>query len=146
MECAGASSFSDQSSLPLRASNARKRPSMVAPIKMSAAAVVLLPPRLGVPVFIPLASSSSKMPNGTCHAISPVFTLTATSSPHGGALHEYFVLGSQNRPPSGVTLRYVVAFASSAPPSPRPPPPSPRPRPPRGWLGSSFSTCPHWPA
>src|SRR5262245_41209236 len=151
MECAGASSFSDHSSLPLRASNARKRPSMVAPIKTRSPAVVILPPRLGVPVFIPLASSSSKMPSGTCQAISPVFTLTATSSPHGGALHEYFVLGSQNRPPSGVTLRYVVPFPSSAsagaPPPPQPPRPRPpRPPPPRGWFGSTFSTWPHWPA
>ena len=39
--------------------------------------------------------------------MSPVFVLTATSSPHGGAWHEYIVFGSQKRPPSGVTLRQV---------------------------------------
>src|SRR6185436_4672068 len=114
---------------------------MVAAIKTRSPAVVMLPPRLGVPVLIPLASSSSKIPSGTCHAMSPVLAFTATSSPHGGALHEYFVLGSQNRPPSGVTFLYAFAFALSASaggtlpplPSPRPPPPPPPPppRPPR---------------
>src|SRR5262245_35329435 len=105
IECAGASSFSLQSSFPFRASNARKRPSIVAPINTRSPAVVMLPPRLGVPVLIPLASSSSKIPSGTCHLISPEFTSTATSSPHGGATQEYLVFGSQNLPPSGVTFR-----------------------------------------
>ena len=42
------------------------------------------PPKFGVPVFI---FNSSTMPNGTFHAIAPVFTLTAFSVPHGGCWH-----------------------------------------------------------
>src|SRR5262245_53811546 len=108
-------------------------------MKIRSPAVVMLPPRLGVPVLIPLASSSSKIPSGTCHAISPVLALTATSSPHGGALQEYRVFGSQKRPPSGVTF-LKLGPAASSPPSGGGPPPRP-PRPPRGrtLLGSTFS-------
>src|SRR5262245_62310447 len=111
---------------------------MVAPIKTRSPAVVMLPPRLGVPVLIPLASSSSKMPSGTCHAISPVFAFTATSFPHGGALHEYFVFGSQNLPPSGVTLRYVFTLAYLASGDEPQPPSISRPpwRQQRGWHGA----------
>ena len=43
-------------------------------------AVVIAPPRLGVPVLIPLASSSGKTPRGTRHAISPVFVLTGMAA------------------------------------------------------------------
>ena len=59
IECAGASSFSRQSSLPLRASIARKMPSIVAPMKTRLPAVVMPPPRLGAPVsLMPFAMSS----------------------------------------------------------------------------------------
>ncbi len=53
---------------------------------------------------MPLAASSGNSPSGMCHAMSPVFALTATSSPHGGAAQLYLCSASQNRPPSGVTL------------------------------------------
>ena len=36
--------------------------------------------------------------------MSPVLALTATSSPHGGSEQLQRFAGSQNRPPSGVTL------------------------------------------
>ena len=49
-------------------------------------------------------ASSSKAPNGDRHAMSPVLAFTATSSPQGGATHEYRVCGSQKRPPSGVAF------------------------------------------
>src|SRR5438093_8399073 len=65
-------------------------------------AVVMAPPELGVPVWMPLAASSSNSPSVTCHAMSPVFALTATSSPHGGSVQLHRLAGSQNRPPSGV--------------------------------------------
>src|SRR5436305_1964612 len=104
IECAGAGSLSDQSTLPLRASKARKYPSIVAPMNTRLPAVVMAPPELGVPVWMPFAASSSKSPSGTCHAMSPVLALTATSSPHGGAVQLHRLAGSQNRPPSGVAF------------------------------------------
>src|SRR3982751_6321259 len=77
---------------------------MVAPMNTRLPAVVIAPPLLGVPVWIPFAASSSKSPSGTCQAMSPVFALTATSSPHGGAEQLHRFSGSQNRPPSGVVF------------------------------------------
>src|SRR3954468_21880021 len=81
-------------------------------------AVAIDPPILGVPVLgTPLASSSANEPSGTRHAISPVLTLTAISSPHGGYAHSQFFLPSQNTPArpsgglSGPTRRYI--FPSS---------------------------------
>src|SRR6185369_10099494 len=62
-----------QSSLPVRVSNARMKGSTEAPINTRPLSVVAGPPRLG--------------PSGTRHAISPLSTLTATSSPQGGAMH-----------------------------------------------------------
>src|SRR5207245_2751652 len=53
IECAGAVSFSDHSSWPLRASNARKYPSIVAPMKIRSPAVEIAPPSPGVPVLMP---------------------------------------------------------------------------------------------
>src|SRR5439155_6824 len=50
-------------------------------------AVVMPPPRLAVPVWIPFFSSSSKTPSGTRHTMSPVFALTAISSPDGARKH-----------------------------------------------------------
>src|SRR5687767_3404870 len=91
-------------------------------------AVVIAPPRLGLPALIPLASSSSKLPSGERHAMSPVFVLTAINSPHGVGAHEYCVFGSQKRPPSGVTLRYGSRLRGGPPPAPNPPRP-PRPAP-----------------
>src|SRR5438552_5565430 len=122
-------------------------------------AVVIAPPRLAVPVLMPFFSSSSNIPSGTRHTMSPVFALTAINSPHGGSLHGYRRLGSQKRPPSGVTLRYgerALGALSSAPgggpprraadsggaspPRPRPPrlPGPPRPRPSPGFTSSRW--------
>src|SRR5262245_35562456 len=50
-------------------------------------AVVIGPPAPGDPTFCLPAGSVSFTPNGTSHAISPVFPLIATSLAHGGLLH-----------------------------------------------------------
>src|SRR5947207_15860160 len=98
---AASTSFVTQSSFPVFASIARNRASIAAPMKIRPPAVVIGPPRgSGVPVFgTPSASNSSKDPSGLRHAISPVFTLTATISLHGGAWQGHFLAASQNRPP-----------------------------------------------
>src|SRR5215471_7467051 len=58
--------------------------SRAAPMKMSPPAVVIgPPPKLGAPVLIP-SGTPSIVPNGICHAMSPVFTLIAVNLPHGG--------------------------------------------------------------
>ena len=46
----------------------------------------------------PFAFSSSTKPSGTFHAISPLLTSTATSSPKGGAEHGILFCGFQKRP------------------------------------------------
>ena len=80
-------------------SKARKRQSIVAPMKMRPLAVAMLPPMFGVPVLSkPCAFERSKNPSGTFHAISPRLTSSATSSPNGGAEHGILVSGFQNRP------------------------------------------------
>src|SRR4029077_18152682 len=114
---AASTSLVTHSSLPVFASSARKRASMLAPMKSSPPAVAMGPPRgSGVPVFgTPRASSSSNDPNGMRQATSPEFTLTAISSAHGGAWQGHFFAPSQNRPlelggaPSAPTREYVVA-------------------------------------
>src|SRR5882762_7250115 len=78
---------------PVNASNPRKRLSVVAPMNTTPPAVTIEPPRLGVPVGI---FRSSTIPNGTLHAISPLFTSTALSVPHGGFWHGHWC-SSQNR-------------------------------------------------
>ena len=85
------------SSFPVRESNARNFPSSVAPMKTRPPAVAIDPPLVvGVPVLgTPSLSSSSKEPSGTRHAMSPEFTFTATSSPHGGFWHGQCFLPSQ---------------------------------------------------
>src|SRR4051794_6354677 len=91
---------------------------MVAPMNTRLPAVVIAPPLLGVPVWIPFAASSSKSPSGTRHAMSPVLALTATSSPHGGAEQLQRLSGSQKRPPSGVTLESTGGAFGLAPRAP----------------------------
>src|SRR3989442_2142690 len=88
------------SSLPVFASSARKRASMVAPMNSSPPAVAIGPPRgSGVPVFgTPRASSSSNDPKGVRQSTSPEFTLTAMSSAQGGVWQGHFLAPSQNRP------------------------------------------------
>src|SRR6266436_3405011 len=58
--------------------------SIAAPMKISPPAVVIgPPPKFVAPVLIP-AGTPSIVPKGICQAMSPVFTLTAVSLPHGG--------------------------------------------------------------
>ena len=60
---------------------------------------------------MPADFSDSTNPIGTRHAMSPVLTLTATSSPNGGAEHGTFVSGFQKRPtapPHGDCRTHVV--------------------------------------
>src|SRR5262245_30491220 len=110
--CAHAGSSVSQSCLPVRDSNARKRQSIVAPMKISPLAVAMLPPMFSVPVLSkPFALSDSTNPSGTFHATSPRLTSRATSSPNGGAEHGIFVSGFQNRPtapPHGLRRIHVV--------------------------------------
>src|SRR5438093_9984992 len=110
--CAHAGSAVSQSCLPVRDSNARKRPSIVAPMKTTPPAVAMLPPMFNVPVLSkPWALSDSTNPNGTFHTTPPRLTSRATSSPNGGAEHGIFVSGFQNRPtapPHGLRRTHVV--------------------------------------
>src|SRR5262249_50320957 len=110
-ECAHAGSSVSHSCLPVFDSNARKRQSIVAPMKSTPPAVTMLPPMLSVPVWPnPFAFSDSTTPSGTFHAISPRLTSTATSSPNGGAEHGILVSGFQNRPtapPQGLRRTHV---------------------------------------
>src|SRR4029450_10974026 len=128
--CAHASSSVSQSCLPVRDSNARKRQSMVAPMKRSPLAVAMLPPMFGVPVLPnPFAFSDSMTPIGTFHAMSPRLTSTATSSPNGGAEHGILVSGFQKRPtapPHGDRRTQVGG------------------PPPRGWPRTLFATRPRF--
>src|SRR5579862_3971293 len=60
-------------------------------------AVATEPPMLYAPVSLnPSFSSDSTRPNGILHATSPVFTLIANNSPHGG--------GWQGHPVAGLTM------------------------------------------
>src|SRR5207253_414317 len=95
--CDDVGSVADQSSSPLRASKARNLLSIVAPMKMRFPAVVIAPPAFGVPLLMPLASSSGNAPSVTRHAISPVLAFTATSSPHGASVQLHRFDESQNR-------------------------------------------------
>src|SRR5262245_30271745 len=92
--CAESGSSVTQSSAPVRESNARKRPSLVAPTNTSPAAVTIGPPTLSRPVPRLLSGSSSVIPSGTRQTISPFAASTATSSPHGGFWH-----GHASEPP-----------------------------------------------
>src|SRR5215469_6838401 len=61
--------------------------SLEAPMKIRPPAVEIgPPPELFPPVFTP-AGVPSIVPNGTCHAMSPVLTSIAVSLPHGGRQH-----------------------------------------------------------
>jgi len=68
-------------------------------MKITPPAVAMLPPMFSVPVLSkPLSFSDWKKPSDTFHAISPLFTSTATSSPNGPAEQGILVSGFQNRP------------------------------------------------
>src|SRR5579884_2439604 len=60
-------------------------------MKTSPLAVAMLPPMFRMPLLRPTSpssTSSSLIPNGTVHAIAPVFTFTAVNAPYGGAMHD----------------------------------------------------------
>src|SRR5579863_9197120 len=78
------SSLVTQSSLPVFESNARKRRSLLAPMKTSPPAVAIGPPRFMRPVCCFAGGSSSVIPSGTDHAKSPLRASTAIRRPHGG--------------------------------------------------------------
>src|SRR5271163_764759 len=88
-------------------------------------AVTVVPPMFRAPVFAtPLAVRSSYSPRGTLQTISPVFTLTALSSPHGGCWHGQNVEGCQNRAAGEIagprrTHRVPSAFFTSLKMPPR---------------------------
>jgi len=82
-----ASSFVTHSSLPVFESNARKRRSSVAPTNTSPPAVTVGPALPLPPTFCFPSGRFSLIPSVVCHAIAPVFALTATSLPHGGRWH-----------------------------------------------------------
>src|SRR5579883_394549 len=87
MACALMSSFAVHNSLPVLESNARMRLSFVAAMKTSPPAVAMGPPMFSRPVFFLPSGSSSVMPRGTFHAMSPVFAFTAMRFPQGGFWH-----------------------------------------------------------
>src|SRR6185312_16333695 len=91
----------------------------------------MAPPELGVPVcFTPFLVSSSNSPSGTRHAMSPVFALTAISSPHTDPLQLHIVSLFQKRfdGPGVLPKLGGAAAAGGAPASggaaPRRPPPA----------------------
>src|SRR5271163_1831985 len=89
------SSFVVQSSLPVFESKARKRASLVAPMKTRPPAVAMGPAKAPErPVLRFSGGRKSVTPRGTCHAISPVFAFTANNRSQGGLM--------QGRLPSGL--------------------------------------------
>src|SRR3569833_3152863 len=83
-----AASGADHTISPVFESNARNIESFVAATQTRPPAVAMVPPAFGVPAFFrPSASMPGNEPSGTFHAMSPVFTFTAVSSPHGGCWH-----------------------------------------------------------
>src|SRR5512138_2807369 len=78
----------DHSSLPVLASNARKRRSLVAPTNTRPPAVTVGPALPLLPTSCFPAGRASFSPSTDSHAISPVFALTATSFDHGGRTHD----------------------------------------------------------
>src|SRR5262249_14350871 len=98
-----------------------KRLSVVAPINRSPPAVTAGPPKPCDPTFCFPAGRVSLIPSGTCHAMSPVLALIATSRAHGGLLHGQFPMvrplasftGALN--PGPFTLVYGNSFARSIP-------------------------------
>ena len=80
----------DHSSLPVFASKARNRRSLVAPTNTRPPAVTVGPALPLPPVSCLPSGSASVRPSGLSHAISPVLALTATSRAHGGRWHGRF--------------------------------------------------------
>ena len=78
------SNAADQSSSPVRESNARNMRSLVAPMNTSPPAVTIAPPTLGLPTRCLPSGRSSLIPSGTSHTISPVPALTAYRRAQGG--------------------------------------------------------------
>src|SRR5262249_536724 len=67
-------------------------PSLVAPMKSKPPAVTIGPPAPGDPTFCLPGGSVSLTPSGTCHAMSPVLPLMATSLAQGGLLQGQFAI------------------------------------------------------
>src|SRR5277367_6112687 len=81
-------SLVDHNSLPVFESKARKRLSLVAPMKTSPPAVAIGPANAPErPVCCFASGSSSVMPRGTVQTISPVLMFTADKVSHGGFWH-----------------------------------------------------------
>src|ERR1700733_16221754 len=82
------SSLVTHSSLPDFESKARKRSSLVAPMKTIPPAVAIGPAKAPErPVCCLASGSSSVMPSGTVHTISPVLMFTADKLSQGGFWH-----------------------------------------------------------
>src|ERR1700744_1891525 len=94
---AEAGSRTVHNSFPVFLSNARKRPSFVAPTNVNPLAVTIAPPRPGRPVFCIPAGKLSVTPRVVRHEILPVFTSTATSCPHGVGVQGRWSAGFQKR-------------------------------------------------
>src|SRR5688572_2964333 len=85
-----------QSSLPVFASNARNRRSLVVPTNTTPPAVTDGPALPALPTSCLPSGNASFKPSTLSQAISPVTALTATSLPHGGRWHG--ALGPTARP------------------------------------------------
>src|SRR5262245_24715746 len=80
-------SFTTHASFPVFASNARKRPSLVAPTNTSPPPVTVGPALPLLPTSCLPGGSASLRPSGVSQTICPVFALTAISFDHGGRWH-----------------------------------------------------------
>jgi len=87
--CAPAGRRISQRFSPVAVSNARRKLSVVAPMKTSPPAVASGPPMFGAPSSDQNGQGalSRDVPSGLSHAIFPCARSTATSLPHGGAVH-----------------------------------------------------------
>src|SRR5437016_5580818 len=81
------SSLTDHSSLPVFASIARKRLSLVAPMNTRPPAVTVGPALPTPPVFCLPGGSASFNPSGSSQAMFPLLALTANKRPQGGFWH-----------------------------------------------------------
>src|SRR5580700_7408603 len=86
-----------------------------APMKIKPPAVEIgPPPELFPPVFMP-GGVPSVVPNGTCHAMSPVLTSIAVSLPHGGCQHGHPLIMALLLPPRPASRPYNRGDSAGAP-------------------------------
>src|SRR5215470_7255422 len=71
------------------------------------------PPELFPPVFMP-SGVPSVVPNGTCHAMSPVLTSIAVSLPHGGCQQGHPLRVALLFPPSPESRPYKRGDSAGA--------------------------------